>query len=208
MASKKGGHFCHQLQFPVPPTVFFSRYVDYDLWPEPLWPQCCFGPAYVLSPEAIGSLLDAHESGNNPFLPFEDIYVTGVLARAARIDLINYDDRIFTNYLGKERLIVHKGLSHWKPEYIAERWNDTAISALGLNNFETFLKKQFKKSPAILQKKMWIEQSVEKRRQEFFQQKKKRQIDLGKTSAPREDEKKLAKQRQIALKKPVEPYLL
>jgi hypothetical protein len=85
------------------------RYVDFDTWPEPLWPQCCFGPAYIMTPEAVGKILEVHEAANNPFLPFEDIYITGVLARAAGVSIINFEEQIFTNYLGKERLIIHKG---------------------------------------------------------------------------------------------------
>jgi hypothetical protein len=54
-----------------------NRYVDVDTWPEPLWPQCCFGPAYVITPVAVSKLIEAHESGRNPFIPFEDVYVTG-----------------------------------------------------------------------------------------------------------------------------------
>ena len=31
-----------------------------------------------MTPEAVGKLLEVHEAANNPFLPFEDIYVTGM----------------------------------------------------------------------------------------------------------------------------------
>ena len=62
-----------------------------------------------MTPEAVGKILEVHEAANNPFLPFEDIYVTGVLARAAGVSIINFEEQIFTNYLGKERLIIHKG---------------------------------------------------------------------------------------------------
>ena len=62
-----------------------------------------------MTPEAVGKILEVHEAANNPFLPFEDIYVTGVLARVAGVSIINFEEQIFTNYLGKERLIIHKG---------------------------------------------------------------------------------------------------
>ena len=52
-------------------------YVDYEMWAEPLWPPCCFGPAYVMTPQAISKILEVHEAATNPFIPFEDIYVTG-----------------------------------------------------------------------------------------------------------------------------------
>ena len=52
-------------------TYIMIRYVDFDTWPEPLWPQCCFGPAYIMTPEAVGKILEVHEAANNPFLPFE-----------------------------------------------------------------------------------------------------------------------------------------
>ena len=47
------------------------------MWAEPLWPPCCFGPAYVMTPQAISKILEVHEAATNPFIPFEDIYVTG-----------------------------------------------------------------------------------------------------------------------------------
>ena len=56
-----------------------KRYVDFDMWAEPLWPPCCFGPAYVLTPPAVSRILEAHESALNPFIPFEDIYITGLI---------------------------------------------------------------------------------------------------------------------------------
>jgi len=34
--------------------------------------------AYFIAPSAIHQLLDAHERGNYPVLPLEDVYVTGI----------------------------------------------------------------------------------------------------------------------------------
>ena len=55
------------------------------------------------------------------------------MARAAEVSLINYEDRIFTNYLGQEKVIVHKGLTHWNENYITEKWDDIMIKYLGNN---------------------------------------------------------------------------
>ena len=37
----------------------------------------CFGPAYFVAPAAVRQLVEAHEKGNYPVLPLEDVYVTG-----------------------------------------------------------------------------------------------------------------------------------
>ena len=59
----------------------------------------------------------------------------GVLARSAGVSLINYDNRIFTNYLGQDKVIVHKGLSHWNKDYINEKWDEVSITALGKSRY-------------------------------------------------------------------------
>ena len=181
------------------------RYVDFDTWPEPLWPQCCFGPAYLMTPEVIGKIINAHEEANNPFLPFEDIYVTGVLARAAGVSIINFPEKVFTNYLGKERFIIHRGLSHWKPEYINERWEDISIAYFGNFTYQKMKREEREKS-ALSKKEILVKELVEKRRKEFFERKRKSNGDIEQKvlkNAPKQQKK-----REEALKKPIQPYML
>ena len=47
------------------------------MWNEPVFPKICFGPAYFIAPESIQLLIGAHEKGEFPILPLEDVYVTG-----------------------------------------------------------------------------------------------------------------------------------
>ena len=54
-----------------------KKFIDARTWNEPLYPRCCFGPAYFIAPPAVSELITAHESGKLPFIPFEDVYVTG-----------------------------------------------------------------------------------------------------------------------------------
>lgn len=217
-------------------TLVF-RYVNFDTWPEPLWPPCCFGPAYVISPSAVSRLLEAHEAAKNPFIPFEDIYVTGsstyyskkafvkllrpsgVLARAAGVTLINYEDRIFTNYLGVEKVIVHKGLSHWNPAYIEEKWEETVITAYGNTTFQK-LKAELKereseKTRVAEAKAAEIKRLIEKKRVEYEAAKqhvKKREVTETAAIMDPEEEKILRerlKKQEEALKKPqknLRPY--
>ena len=160
-----------------------------------------------MTPEAVGKILEVHEAANNPFLPFEDIYVTGVLARAAGVSIINFEEKIFTNYLGKERFIIHKGLSHWKPNYIENRWADTVINALGN---DTYLKmKEMEANQKTLENKQFlVKQLVAKKRKLFFQNKKKQS---GSQNEMAEEIKNkngtLTKKREQALKKPIQPYM-
>ena len=54
-----------------------KKFIDAQAWNEPLYPRCCFGPAYFVAPAAISELIIAHESGKFPFIPYEDVYITG-----------------------------------------------------------------------------------------------------------------------------------
>lgn len=205
----QGSHIiCSKREEAVPSRVDKNStwFVDFDTWPEPLWPPCCFGPAYFLTPEAVGKLLAAHEAANNPFLPFEDIYITGVLARAAGVSIINFDDRIFTNYLGKEKLIIHKGLSHWKRQYMEERWEDTMIAWFGNDTYQR-MKAEERAELEMVKKQALIQDLVTARRKAFFAQKNQTNPkDVEKPSAPKKMNNTRAKREQ-ALKKPVQPYL-
>ena len=56
------------------------RFIDAKTWNEPLYPPCCFGSAYFIAPHAIADLIAAHEMEKEPFVPFEDVYITGTLS--------------------------------------------------------------------------------------------------------------------------------
>ena len=94
---------------------------------------------------------------------YKFIISTGVLARSAEVSLINYENRIFTNYLGLEKVIVHKGLSHWNKNYINEKWEESIITALGnstyqkikaekLSNFDKIKKQKSMRTKLVQQK--------------------------------------------------------
>ena len=51
--------------------------VSHESWAEPLYPKCCYGPAYVLSPRAVIGIVEAYEKTLVHFSKFEDIYITG-----------------------------------------------------------------------------------------------------------------------------------
>ena len=51
--------------------------VSRESWDEPLYPKCCYGPAYVLSPRAVIGIVKAYEKTLIHFSKFEDIYITG-----------------------------------------------------------------------------------------------------------------------------------
>ena len=62
--------------------------VSHESWAEPLYPKCCYGPAYVLSPRAVIGIVKAYEKTLVHFSKFEDIYITGndELLRQARVN--------------------------------------------------------------------------------------------------------------------------
>ena len=51
--------------------------VDRKTWSEPLYPRCCYGPAYILTTESVLGIVDAYEKSLVTFSKFEDIYITG-----------------------------------------------------------------------------------------------------------------------------------
>ena len=55
------------------------RFIDAQTWNEPLYPPCCFGCAYFIAPNVVADLIAAHEIQKEPFVPFEDVYITGKL---------------------------------------------------------------------------------------------------------------------------------
>ena len=51
--------------------------VDRETWSQPLYPRCCYGPAYILTPDSVLGIVDAYEKSLVTFSKFEDIYITG-----------------------------------------------------------------------------------------------------------------------------------
>ena len=51
--------------------------VSRESWSEPLYPRCCYGPAYVLTPGSVMAIVEAYEQSMVTFSKFEDIYITG-----------------------------------------------------------------------------------------------------------------------------------
>ena len=55
--------------------------VDRETWSQPLYPKCCYGPAYILTPDSVLGIVDAYEKSLVTFSKFEDIYITGKQVR-------------------------------------------------------------------------------------------------------------------------------
>ena len=204
-----GAHIlCSKREEAVPSRIDKNStwFVDFDTWPEPLWPPCCFGPAYVMTPAAVSRILQVHEEANNPFLPFEDIYITGVLARAADVSIINFDEQVFTNYLGKEKLIIHKGLSHWNPAYIENRWTETAIAALGNATYQALKAESLRKATEARDKALVRKRLVDQKRNEFFSKQKNQVVPQQHSAQGIDKANDRLKIREETLKKPG-PYL-
>ena len=85
-------------------------------------PQCCFGAAYFVAPRAISELIEAHESENLPFIPYEDIYVTGLLTKAANITLSQFPNFLFSESPDRDRTIMHGALSAFGGFELDVRW--------------------------------------------------------------------------------------
>ena len=63
----------------VPSTVYNHTY----------WPSMVTGPAYVVTSDVIDRILRTHDNAAAPFVPFEDIYVTGLVRNASNIEIHN-----------------------------------------------------------------------------------------------------------------------
>ena len=90
------------------------------------------------------------------------------MARAAGISIINFEEQVFTNYLGNERLIIHKGLSHWNPSYLKTRWTETVIAALGNATYQTLKSKSQQKANEEKAKALARKKLVDKKRTQFL----------------------------------------
>ena len=51
--------------------------VSRESWSDPLYPKCCYGPAYVLTSGAIIKIIKAYEEISIQFSRFEDVFITG-----------------------------------------------------------------------------------------------------------------------------------
>ena len=72
----KISHFRPGLNFV---EAFEKWAVDRETWSEPLYPKCCYGPAYILTPESVHGIVNAYEKSLVTFSKFEDIYITGTI---------------------------------------------------------------------------------------------------------------------------------
>ena len=57
--------------------------IGFDVWPWNTYPQFIWGPAYLLTHEAIVPLLAAVQT--TPMMPFEDVYITGICAEKGKV---------------------------------------------------------------------------------------------------------------------------
>jgi predicted flavoprotein YhiN len=111
------------------------------------------------------------------------------------VSLINYEERIFANYLGTERVIMHKGLSHWSPSYIDEKWEEVQIEAFGPDVYVKMKAEKLSKEQQEMTRAKELRQLVNKKRVEFQENKKK--VELKKEEKEwikAEDEKRLNEQ--------------
>ena len=114
------------------------------------------------------------------------IILTGVLARSAEVSLINYENRIFTNYLGLEKVIVHKGLSHWNKNYIDEKWEESIITALGNSTYQKIKAEKISNFDKIKKQKSMRTKLVQQKLNEW---KKTRPLQKRENSGAAENEK-------------------
>lgn len=70
-------------------TSEHKHYISYEIWPWPKFPPYIYGGCYLIAQTAIVPLLAATQT--TPYLPFEDLYLLGVCARKARVQLWSHD---------------------------------------------------------------------------------------------------------------------
>ena len=59
------------------------HFITFDEWPWKEYPSWVWGPAYLLTHEAIVPLLAAIQT--TPIFPFEDVYLSGICAEKGRV---------------------------------------------------------------------------------------------------------------------------
>ena len=113
-----------------------QKFIDDTTWSEPLYPKCCLGPAYLIAPEAISGLILAHQESSLPLVPYEDVYITGILTKAANISLIPFPPHIYSHTPYDEKVIMHGALSTLGGFELDVRWELAQREALGDDTYE------------------------------------------------------------------------
>ncbi|RXG55643.1 UDP-GalNAc:beta-1,3-N-acetylgalactosaminyltransferase 2 [Armadillidium vulgare] len=75
------------------PFRFGKWGVSQKEYPGTFYPVYTWGPAYIISRNSVDKLLIA--SNKTPFLSFEDIFITGILAKKAKVQLKNFERKYF-----------------------------------------------------------------------------------------------------------------
>ena len=93
-----------------------------ELYPIPTYPAYMIGHSYVIAGSVIGELLEA--ARRLPLIPVEDAYVTGLLARMARVPQLHVD-----NMAASPRSVSRCDLMRGK--YVSEtHFNATSLAYL------------------------------------------------------------------------------
>ncbi|XP_045170411.2 beta-1,3-galactosyltransferase 5-like [Mercenaria mercenaria] len=93
------------------------------------YPPYCDGAVYVISGDAVQRLVRA--SGRMPYIPLEDIYTTGILARMAKVNRINILPKLNLKNIpewecifqsSEENDLVYIADSGYRPSQVAKIW--------------------------------------------------------------------------------------
>ncbi len=78
------GGFCRSGKTPDRKNIKTKWFTPPEIYSASYYPTYCNGPAYVLSMAAVRQIVDVYT--NVRFLPWEDVYVTGLCRAASRMD--------------------------------------------------------------------------------------------------------------------------
>lgn len=113
-AAMLNGIHCNVFDHSSPSRDNASKwYVDEQVYSGNDYPIYCAGAAYMMRPVVLSWLCDA--SAHVPFLWIDDVYVTGMLAEAASVNLIDIGPFVGLNVsknaatMGSTMLFVHTG---------------------------------------------------------------------------------------------------
>lgn len=97
-------------------------FVSRQQFPGHFFPDFVTGPAYLITGDLVRELFEA--SLRHPFLPLEDVYVTGIVAQEVKARLrhlpqllnrkIRYDTCVLRKYISIHRVKFNKQLHLWK----------------------------------------------------------------------------------------------
>ena len=121
--------------------------VSRESWDEPLYPKCCYGPAYVLSPRAVIGIVKAYEKTLVHFSKFEDIYITGVLVKEANTTLVDFPNEFYCDWPKQNVTITHRAGTTWPKAKLRKVWNGI------VNNGIKIMQENYKPSSDDSQKK-------------------------------------------------------